>query len=78
MAGKGHEERFPPTRLSAGFGFRKETNAGVGESANRRSREKMRVTPEHSASAGVRKIRLRLALHLTIYSWREQGADLRP
>jgi hypothetical protein len=25
----GHEERFPPTRLSAGFGFRKETIAGI-------------------------------------------------
>jgi hypothetical protein len=25
----GHEEWFPPTRLSAGYGFRKETNAGV-------------------------------------------------
>ena len=25
----GHEERFPPTRLSAGFGFRKETIAGM-------------------------------------------------
>jgi hypothetical protein len=26
---KGHEERFPPTRLSAGCGFRKETIAGM-------------------------------------------------
>jgi hypothetical protein len=25
----GHEERFPPTRLSAGCGFRKETVAGM-------------------------------------------------
>jgi hypothetical protein len=25
----GHEERFPPTGLSAGYGFRKETIAGV-------------------------------------------------
>jgi hypothetical protein len=25
----GHEERFPPTRLSAGCGFRKETLAGT-------------------------------------------------
>jgi hypothetical protein len=25
----GHEERFPPTRLSAGYGFRKETIAGM-------------------------------------------------
>jgi hypothetical protein len=25
----GHEERLPPTRLSAGYGFRKETIAGV-------------------------------------------------
>ena len=29
MAGKGQEERFPPTRLSAGCGFRKETIAGM-------------------------------------------------
>jgi hypothetical protein len=29
MAGKGHEERFPPTRLSGGCGFRKETIAGM-------------------------------------------------
>jgi len=26
---KGHKERFPPTRLSAGYGFRKETIAGT-------------------------------------------------
>ena len=26
---QGHEERFPPTRLSAGYGFRKETIAGM-------------------------------------------------
>jgi hypothetical protein len=25
----GHEERFPPTKLSAGYGFRKETIAGM-------------------------------------------------
>jgi hypothetical protein len=29
MAGLGHEERFPPTRLSVGCGFRKETIAGM-------------------------------------------------
>jgi len=29
MAAQGHEERFPPTRLSAGYGFRKETIAGM-------------------------------------------------
>jgi hypothetical protein len=29
MAGMGHEERFPPTRLNAGCGFRKETIAGM-------------------------------------------------
>jgi len=28
-ADKGHEERFPSTRLNAGFGFRKETIAGM-------------------------------------------------
>jgi hypothetical protein len=28
-ASLGHEERFPPTRLSAGYGFRKETIAGM-------------------------------------------------
>ena len=26
---QGHEERFPLTRLSAGYGFRKETIAGM-------------------------------------------------
>src|SRR6516164_9147684 len=26
---RGHEERFPPTKLSAGCGFRKETIAGI-------------------------------------------------
>jgi hypothetical protein len=29
MAAMGHEERFPPTRLSAGCGFRKETITGM-------------------------------------------------
>ena len=29
MAGMGQEERFPPTRLNAGYGFRKETIAGM-------------------------------------------------
>jgi hypothetical protein len=29
MAASGQEERFPPTRLSAGFGFRNETIAGM-------------------------------------------------
>jgi hypothetical protein len=29
MSASGHEERFPPTRLSAGCGFRKETIAGM-------------------------------------------------
>ena len=29
MAASGHEERFPPTRLNAGCGFRKETIAGM-------------------------------------------------
>jgi hypothetical protein len=28
-AALGHEERFPPTRLSARYGFRKETIAGM-------------------------------------------------
>jgi hypothetical protein len=36
MAGMGHEEQFPPTRLSAGCGFRKETIAGMrGNGLNR-------------------------------------------
>jgi hypothetical protein len=29
MTASGHEERFLPTRLSAGYGFRKETIAGM-------------------------------------------------
>jgi hypothetical protein len=29
MAGLGHEERFPPIRLSGGCGFRKETISGM-------------------------------------------------
>jgi hypothetical protein len=29
MAAMGHEELFPPTRLNAGCGFRKETIAGM-------------------------------------------------
>jgi hypothetical protein len=29
MTALGHEERFPPTRLNAGCGFRKETIAGM-------------------------------------------------
>jgi hypothetical protein len=29
MTSMGHEERFPPTRLSVGCGFRKETIAGM-------------------------------------------------
>jgi len=29
MAVSGHEERFPPTRLNAGYVLRKETIAGV-------------------------------------------------
>jgi hypothetical protein len=29
MAAMEHEERFPPTRLSAGCGFRKETIAAI-------------------------------------------------
>src|SRR5947209_14435596 len=38
---KGHEERFPPTRLSAGCGFRKETQrARCAESGRSRDRER--------------------------------------
>ena len=29
MTATGHEERFPPTRLNAGCGFRKETIVGM-------------------------------------------------
>ena len=38
----GHEERFPPTRLSAGYGFRKETIArmsAMGEMRRERPSE---------------------------------------
>jgi len=38
MSAMGHEERFPPTRLSAGYGFRKETIGGM-----RRTGEMRRV-----------------------------------
>jgi hypothetical protein len=33
MAAKGHEERFPQTRMSAGCGFRKETIVGMRRNA---------------------------------------------
>ena len=39
MAAMGHEKRFPPSRLSAGFGLRKETIAGrraMGETRRKR------------------------------------------
>ena len=39
MAAMGHEKRFPPSRLSAGFGLRKETIAGrraMGETRRQR------------------------------------------
>ena len=43
MTGMGHEERFPPPRLSAGYGFRKETIAGT----RRNGRDApIRVIPE--------------------------------
>ena len=32
----GHEERFPPPRLSPGCGFRKETIAGIAANEMRR------------------------------------------
>jgi hypothetical protein len=38
MTGVGHEERLPPTRLSAGCGFRKETTAGIATGEMRRKR----------------------------------------
>ena len=39
----GHEERFPPTRLSAGYGFRKETFAELRR--NGRDAPKAAVKP---------------------------------
>jgi hypothetical protein len=33
MTGMGHEERFSPTRLSVGSGFRKETIVGMRRNA---------------------------------------------
>ena len=51
----GHEERFPPTRLSAGCGFRKETIAGM----RRNGREPPipdlpALTPERAGSTHLR------------------------
>jgi hypothetical protein len=46
---KGHEERFPPTRLSARFGFRKETIEGMRRNG-RDAREAVIGRPRLSGS----------------------------
>jgi len=48
MTALGHEERLPPIRLSAGYGFRKETIAGV------RHNERDRTLPSRSTSGKIR------------------------
>jgi hypothetical protein len=47
-SGMGHEDAFPRTRLSAGYGFRKETIAGV------RHNERDRTLPLRSTSGKIR------------------------
>ena len=53
----GHEERFPPTRLSAGYGFRKETIAGMRRNGRDAPRAAVRRTapkrPRSTRSARV-------------------------
>ena len=48
MTAKGHEERFSPTRLSAGCGFREETIAGM----RRNGRDAYRFTAVVSLADG--------------------------
>jgi len=55
MAAKGHEERFPPTRLSAGYGFRKETIAGIRR--NGRDAPIPAVRGDHGETTGMRRNR---------------------
>jgi hypothetical protein len=50
MAGMGHEERFPPTRLSAGCGFIKETIAGMRR--NGRDAPKAAILPSPNRYGG--------------------------
>jgi hypothetical protein len=40
----GHEERFPPPRLSAGYGFRKETIAGMRRNGREAPKPAVRLT----------------------------------
>ena len=52
MAASGHEERFPPLRLSAGYGFRKETIAEMrcnGRDAPKAAALPRRLKPYHRA-----------------------------
>jgi hypothetical protein len=64
----GHEERFPPTRLSVGCGFRKETIAGMrrnGRDAPKavtRSRQRERLNSTHNG----RSLRLTLSICLPL------------
>jgi hypothetical protein len=51
MAAKGHEDQFPSTRLSAGYGFRKETIAGGG----RNERDAPTVDIPEPLAAGLNK-----------------------
>jgi hypothetical protein len=57
MTHLGHEERFPPTRLSAGCGFRKETIAGMRRNGRDAPIPAIRATalfvPDHLPAAYV-------------------------
>jgi hypothetical protein len=45
MAAVGHEERFPPLRLSAGSGFKKETISGMRRNGRDAPIAAIRQTP---------------------------------
>jgi len=54
-AALGHEERLPPTRLSAGYGFRKETIAGARHNERDAPRAAIRPTWNRGSNAPFRR-----------------------
>jgi hypothetical protein len=57
VTGLGHEERFPPTRLSAGYGFRKETIAGMRRNGRDAPIPAIRITAMEPGVKRSREIR---------------------